>query len=664
MFDPNASRPKTLGIDRVKLRLAVFAILIVASFIALFSRLWYLQVLAVGDFRDLARENRVRRVEGEPIRGTILDRNGLKLVENRESVTVTVDPQVVDTPEEEKEVFRELAGLLDRPKKELLRRFHAETVSPYKAVAVANDVDEEDIWYIDENDEDLPGVDHELRPVRVYPQGRIAGQILGYVREISEAQLEIDYFTQAKRPYRPGDIVGQMGVERDYDRHLRGRPSIQRVVVNSLNEPISKPEDVAEASSGKDLITAIDARVQRLSENALEAGLMASRGAGYRATSGGVVVMDPMTGDVVAMASYPGLDPRKLADGISFKEYRKLGDNTPKDPDDDALLNRAIQVARPPGSTFKVVTAGAALVNGVIDIFTTLDCPGSAVYPPDNRPGAITFNNWTSINLGRIGLAKSLEVSCDTFYYELGWRMEELWGPIYGDGEERFPDYMRRAGFGRETGIDIPNETEGVVPDEAWCIQLHKDDKTSCVDGWQPGFSVNAAIGQGDVAVTPLQLAVTFAAIANGGSVMEPRIVTALGKSIDLDEQVVESFEPRTLRSLGLTAEQLAVIEQGLLDVVAGRDGTARGAFAGFPVDRYPIAGKTGTAEIGETDENIAWFISYGPVPNPEYVISVYLEKSGHGGDSAAPVAREIWEGIYELDDETNVQLGPTDQSG
>jgi penicillin-binding protein 2 len=366
------------------------------------------------------------------------------------------------------------------------------------------------------------------------------------------------------------------------------------------------------------------------------------------------------------MASYPTYDPTILADGITQKEYDALGAKTPNDPNDDALFNRATQGERAPGSTFKPVTAGAAMATGVADLSTSIECDGSSVYPPHNPPGAVEFRNWTSAYFGFIGFPTSLEISCDTFYYELGWRMEAAFGPpesAGGDGTERFQKYMRRAGFGHETGVDLPNEAEGRVPDSDWLDQFCEEVK--CLSNeWLPGYTVNMSIGQGDLVVTPMQMAVTYSALLNGGRVLEPRLAQEVQVTDEVgNTKTLREIDAPAAAKLPLDETEMSVVRDGLELVIAGENGTGNSSFAGFPLDRYPIAGKTGTAELGDTDLNDAWFVSYGPADSPEYVIAVYLERAGHGGESAGPVARQIWEDIFNIDRETDIQLG-FDRSG
>jgi penicillin-binding protein 2 len=676
---PALGPDRSTGTDRTVLRLAVMAVLLVAAFIALFSRLWYLQVLAVGDYRTLAKENRVRLVYSEPERGRILDRNGEVLVANRESLSITIDRQRVEPGSlKERKVLYEVARLLvperlkgkDRDRavvakvKEMRDEMNDATVSPYKPVAVVNDVPESVLTWIEENPEDFPGVAAEDLPVRTYPHGKLAAHVLGYVGEINLEELESEEFKGARPPYESGDLIGKNGVERTYDRWLRGRPGITRKIVNSAGDVVQDADVKQVEEPGKDLILSLDIEAQKVVEKALASGIQAARAAGEEAPNGAVVVMDPNDGGVVALASYPTYDPTVLADGLSLAEQAKLrGD--PRDPEDDAEPNRAIQAGVPPGSTFKVVTAGAALANDIASPTSYLDCPPAKEY---GASGITTvFNNWTSVDFGSIGFPESLEISCDTFYYELGWQMESRWGAAFGDGTERFQDYIRQSGFGSETGIDLPYESEGRVPDEKWCDEYRKDG-LGCFDGWLPGFTVNMSIGQGDLVVSPLQMAVSYAAIAAGaGEVWEPHLAQSIGQPdpVTGGEEIVREIEPEVVRRLPLDAAELDVIREGLVDVVSGANGTAASAFAGFPLDRYPVAGKTGTAQLGasELDVNHAWFVSYAPADAPEYVVSVYVAKGGHGGETAAPIARQIYEGLFGLDKATDVSLGQ-DASG
>lgn len=681
-----AASTKTLGMDRLRLRLLVFGVLLITVFVALFSRLWFLQVLAGDQYQALARENRVRRVDSEPPRGRILDRNGVVLVDNRATTSLTVDRQLIED-EEIPKVLRRLSKVLDVKPKELRKRLNDGTVSPYKPVPVANDVTEAEANKIFPYQERFPGVDVEELQIRKYHYRELLAQVLGYVGEISEEELKDS--EQFKKGYTAGDIIGKSGIERTYDSFLRGKPRIEQVVVNANNQVVGNRVK-QQQEPGNDLVLSADIRVQEIVERALADGIEAARGGGYQAPDGGVVVLDPETGDVIAMASSPTYNPSILADGITQKEFNRLGAGTAT-PQDDALTNRAMASEQAPGSTFKPVTAGAALVNGVIGPYDGLDCPGTRTYPPEGGPGSVVFPNWTSASLGYIGIPESLEISCNTFYYELGWQMEARWGVSVesGDGTERFQRYERRAGFGEPTGVDLPYEQDGVVPDTDWC-QANAD-IGYCPDGWLPGYTVNMSIGQGDLKVTPIQMATSYAALLNGGIVWEPRMGfeirepavqeqddleaartrtrtdeetddsttepgPAVMEQVELSEsKLVKEIKSRKKSALGLDETQMGVIREGLELVVGGSAGTAAGSFAGFPLEQFPVAGKTGTAQRGETGENDSWFLSYGPTDDPGYVIAVYVEQAGHGGTTSAPIARQIWEGIAALEGVTGV---------
>lgn len=674
----STGRENTGGIDRVTLRLAVLGIAVFAAFVALFSRLWFLQVLAADQYRGLAQENRVRRVSSEPQRGRILDVNGHVLVDNRQSLSVTVAQSLLDHPKEKQRVLRRLATLLDRPVHELEQRAEDGTVSPYKPVPVANDIGERDVKYIEEHHDRFPGVSSEDLPVREYPYGALAPQILGYVNEINEQQLKSSHFKGASPPYEPGDVVGQSGLEYQYDRVLRGRPGVKKVIVNSSGEVVGS-RDVQYETPGKDIVLSLSSKIQRLAQDALKSGIEVSRAQGYQAPGGGVVVMDPNTGAIDAMASFPTYNPRIAEDGFTEKEYASLTRTSPDNPDGGALFFRPTMAQKNPGSTMKGITASAAMATGVATPYTYLPCPPSLDLPPDS-PNPTTFNNYTTVNMGTMGFPESLEVSCDTFYYELGWEMQHAYGvgpyegftpeswkkpgdPKLPPDKEKFQKYARLMGLGHPTGIDLPSETSGLVPDQKWCHEEYVA-KIGCFSGWLPGYDINMAIGQGDLLVDPLQMAVAYSAIANGGNVLQPRLVWSEGQPDGArGEETLREFGPHVVNHLGLDSTELGVIRQGLEQVVSGGGGTARAAFAGFPLDRFPVAGKTGTAEIGETGLNDAWFISYAPADDPQYVIAVYIERSGHGGENAAPVARQIYEGLFGIDDTTQVHVGQ-DNSG
>ncbi len=641
---PVPEHKRTRTIDSTKIRLSVLAMLIVGIFVALYSRLWYLQVLATEEFKIEAKNNRVRVVESEPPRGRILDRHGNVLVHNKRSLVVALERDLLESrPVKWTVVLARLAHKLDLKLEDMHNELDNVTISPYKPLPVAYDVPEEKIAYIEEHPEKFPGVVYDTLWSRKVVRGYMAPHILGYTNEISAEELKL----RAWKDYDLGDIIGKAGVERTFDEVLRGVPRRQRVVVDAANDPISKLKTVQEEEPGADVMVTIAPRIQAITQQALSSGVAAVRGAGYAGTSGAAVVMDPRNGEVLAMASYPSYDARLLEDGINTKESKILGLSTPGNNTDDSLLNRPIQAPLPPGSTFKGVTSVAALALDVVGAYELVGCPGQFV-----PPGSFTeFYNWTSADLGSMGFIKALEISCNTFFFNLGWRMEAQWG-IPGDGQFQFQRFARSMGFGRETGIRLPYEHGGLVPDPTMC-----DLPGYCPEGeYLPGYTVNMAVGQGDLLVTPLQMAMAYSAIANGGTVYTPHIVKAIARTdVAGEQEIVREFEPEVQHTLQLDPAELQVVQAGLRAVVSGGGGTANDAFVGFGA--ADVAGKTGTAQVGESDASHAWFISYAPSTDPRYTVAVYVEKAGHGGDSAAPIAREIYEGIFSRDRDTSVSI-------
>ncbi|MDQ4144299.1 MAG: penicillin-binding protein 2 [Actinomycetota bacterium] len=646
---PPPQHKKSRTIDPKKVRLTILALIVIGSFVALYSRLWYLQVLAVDELKAVAKDNRVRLVEYEPPRGRILDRWGRPLVESKRTLAVSLNRGLLESPLKKSMVLVRLSERLNISLFDMYERLRNRTVSPYKPLAVAYDIPEDQALYIEEHSDDFPGVEIEKvwRRKIVKDRGTIAPHVLGYTNEISPEQLKSPEW----KGYDPGDIIGQAGVESTYDEFLRGEPRIERVVVDSAGDPIGKPRVIQKEEAGADVRLTIDSRIQRITQSALTSGVMAARGAGYEGKSAAAVVLDPDTGELLAEASYPTYDAKVAADGFTERDWKRLGASTPKDYSDDALKDRALQVPLPPGSTFKPITTAAALELGVMEYDDYLPCPGT--YIP---PGTFTeFYNWTSSDLGSMQIPRALEISCNTFFYDLGWRMESQWGVLpTATGTFEFQRYARAMSFGRPTGVELP-EAPGRVPDPEMC-----ELPTFCEPNkeYLPGYTVNMAVGQGDLLVTPLQMAVAYAALVNGGQVLEPHVVSKLTRpDFSGNGETIKEFDPVVKHELNLLPEESAQIKLGMDAVVQGGNGTAHEAFAGFGV---PVGGKTGTAEVGTPTDDLshAWFISYAPSDDPEYVVAIYVEYAGHGGETAAPIAREIYEGIYNDDLNTSVTLG------
>jgi penicillin-binding protein 2 len=650
---------------RNALRLTFLSVVVLGLFLALFSRLWFLQVLAGDRYAELAEQNRMRPVVTEAPRGRILDRHDDELVKNRPALTVSADRSRILTSAgevrspEAQGVLDRLSHVLDMPEEDIVERLMSRRYSPFRAIPIKEDVTPEEVFQIKEHQELFPGVIVETLPVRTYPHETLAAHLVGYLGEITEEQLELEEF----KDHRGGDLIGLAGLERTYEHHLRGQPGLTRYEVNA-NNVVLRELGRQEPEPGNDLRTSLDLEMQSEVERLLRDGMEASRsiqrasdGRFIRSTAGAVVVLDPNTGEVVAMASEPSYDPQVFVGGIQSEDWEWLND----EENDFPLLNRAMR-GFPPGSVYKIVTGASALEAGLITPNQTLPCP--PVWNLGNHP----FRNWHRGHDGQMDAARALMRSCDPYYYELAyrqWQREERQRRAGDEVDEAMQRMAGEMGMGAPTGIDLPAESGGVIPGRAYKEELWERLKDvycegppegsgaylrqlyreQCEDGWRwrGGDAVNMSIGQGDVLTTPLQMAVAYAAIANGGTVYRPR----LGREIvDPTGEVVERFEPEVLGELPLEPDQLAAIQRGLRMVVAEPGGTANTPFAGFPIES---AGKTGTAEFGDRIP-FAWYVGYAPVDDPEYVVVGMVEQGGGGSQTAAPIVRRVMEALFGLE--------------
>ncbi len=625
-----------------RLRLAVVGIIVVSLFSALFARLWYLQVLDSSTFVTAAATNQIRLVYEDAPRGRILDRNGKVLVDNRRTQAITVNRNQLlkldDAAEEG--VKGRLAALLNISREELDKRIADVRFSQYKPIPVAEGdaVPEELYIYVREHQEDFPAVEATILSERAYPSDppTLAAHVLGYVGEINDRELE----KRKQDGYRLGDSIGKSGAERAYEDVLRGRPGVTKLQVNSAGQVVKgEPLAVIPPTPGRDVTLTIDADVQKLAEDSLIRGLEAARtsvdrsgdGRHFEAPAGSVVVTDPRDGGVLAMASYPTYNPAEFVNGIRPDVYSALNHPDSHFP----LNNRAIGGAYDAGSTFKLITAVAALETGMIQPNSSITDPG--FYKVKNCKGEkCTFSNAGKKAYGRVDLRRAITVSSDTYFYGLGARFHQE--SAYDQGLQRT---ARAFGFDGPTGFPLGGAV-GRIPDPESKQELCK--KIRCVDGaWRTGDSINMAIGQGDVLVTPLQLANAYATFANGGTLYEPRLRA--------DEP------PRKVRDVGMTPAMRQPILDGLQGVVSRQEGTAYYAFAGFPLNAFPVAAKTGTAQVNKKHDT-AVFAAFGPANDPQYAVSVVMEEAGFGGSTAAPVARRIFQGIQGQPTDGNIQLG------
>lgn len=648
------------------LRLTLLMFVVVALVASLFVRLWFLQVLAGDRYAELAEQNSNKWVMTEAPRGRILDRHGEELVKNRPALTVSADRSKLLTSvgeprsEEAEAVLDRLTVLLDMPRAEIIDRLMSRRYSPLRAIPIKEDVAPEVIFTIKENQEYFTGIVAETLPVRTYPLGERAAHLVGYLGEINDNELGDERF----RDHRPGDLIGKAGLESVYEHVLRGEVGWVELRVNATGTVLGELRR-QHPVPGADLRTSLDLDLQEATEDILREGLVASRlnrrsdGRYPVSSAAAAVVLDPRDGGVLAMASYPGYDPRIFVGGIRSSDWAWLHDPENNQP----MLNRAIQWAAPPGSVYKIVSGASVMEAGLIGPTATLPC--TPVWSGAGRP----FRNWNRSHDGHLDAAGALMRSCDTYYYPLAyrqWQREEAQVRAGEEPDEAIQRMSREFGLGQRTGIDLPSESPGVIPDRAWrhwmweqlrdtycagppgenpsayLIRLYHE---LCVDGgrWRGGDAVNMSIGQGDVLTTPLQMAVAFAAVANGGTVWKPRIGV---DAVAPDGTVVDRIEPEALGELPLTEAQVRAIQRGLEMVNMEPRGTAFGPFRDFP---YPSAGKTGTAEKGDRIP-YAWYVGYAPVDDPRYVVAVAVEEGSGGSTTAAPIARRILEAAFGLD--------------
>ncbi len=618
--------------DSSRLRLGVLGMVVISLFCALFARLWYLQVLAAPTMKLEAQHNSVAVVYTEAPRGRILDRKGRVLADNKVVLALVADrDKVAKSPE----VLPRLGDLLGMTVDQIKERIADERFSPFKPVPVAVDVDKTKLIYFREHEGDFPGIEGLQLTERVYPSGTLAAHVLGTVGEINSDELA----PRKAAGYKAGDTIGKSGAELTYEADLRGTPEIAKLEVDSAGR-VRRPLGNQPAVQGHDVRLSIDIDIQRVAEESLEQGVLLARestdfltGKKFVAPGGSSVVLDPRDSSVLAMASYPTYNPNDFINGISVKSFQALNDPANHYP----LNNRAIQGLYAPGSTFKLATSLAALKTGMISNRDTYDDKGSYTVMGER---SVSFTNARGVRNGTVNVSRALTVSSDVFFYWLG---ERFWDGRGKFGQAAIQDVARSLGLGEYTEVDLPFESDGRVADPAGRERLHRGNPTAFpFPEWYTGDNLNIAVGQGDTVVTPVQLANAYGAFVNGGTVYAPQVGDAI---LDQAGNVIRPIEPKIVRRTELPASVREPLLAGFRGVVSDPNGTAFGAFAGFPLDKFPVAGKTGTAEVaGKGDTSV--FAAYAPADNPKYVISVVMEESGLGASAAAPVARRVLEGV------------------
>ena len=617
MYLDNERRP-TLT-PQLAFRVAVVGGVALVMFAVIFFRLWYLQVLSGDNYVAAARENRVREIKIQAPRGEIVDRNGQPLVRNRNSLSIKVTPdKLPQSRAEREEVYTRLAKLLGLNPRRLERRVERELrVLPYTKPTIKQDVDQGVVAFVLERQKDFPGVEPESEFLREYPHGVVGAHLFGQVGEVNPKQLKEERFNGVEM----GDRVGQAGIEYEYDRFLRGRNGAARVEVDALGK-LTKSLQRRQPIQGKQLRLSLDLDTQEVAQQALASGT----------GKGAFAVMNVKNGEVLALGSQPSFDPNVFTKPITQKQLNALTSKALGEP----LLNRAIQAGYPTGSTFKLITATAALESGHITPSTPLSDPGVLTV------GGIEFKNAGDVAHGVLALPQALTVSSDVFFYQLGRDMNEKGMPLQL--------WAHRLGIGRRTGIDLPSELPGRLPTPAWRNRWFKQKLTD--RPWSVGDNINLSVGQGDLAADPLQMAVAYAAIANGGRVLRPR----LGLRIeDASGRALQELDAPTARRIKISEENRQAILEGLYGAANSPGGTSTPVFEGFPI---PVAGKTGTAEKGLDRPDQSWYVALAPYPNPKYVVAVTDEAGGFGADTAAPMARRILAELFNVKETGLVQGG------
>ena len=593
---------------RLALRTAVLGGFAVVLFGVLFFRLWDLQVLAGDEYLAEAKNNRTREYKVIAPRGDILDRDGNVLVDNRTSLALQLNTQKLpdDPAEQRAELVRlgELAGMSLRKVRRTIRE--SEEVAAGAPVTLRKDVDYELVYYLEENQRDFPGVAVQRVFVRDYPNETRAAHVVGSVGEIDEDELrEAQY-----KGLEPGDEVGKGGVEEAYDRYLRGDPGLTKIQVNALGQPTPGGQLVSRPPTpGDNLKLTIDPDVQAAGEGALSSfGL-----------PGAFVAMDVRNGQILGMGSNPTFDPTVLTKEMTQTQVNQLY----RDPISAPLTNRATESSYPVGSTFKAITALAALEGGYIGLTEPVADGGSITV------GGQEFQNAGGLALGPVDMTSALQKSSDVYFYLLGLEMWET---------NQLQDWAAKLGIGKESGFDLPGETEGLVPSKKWRDDLFAEGGTE--RPWSAGDNIQLAIGQGDLQTNPLQLAIAYAAIANGGTIVTPHV----GMEVeDAAGRVLKEFDRSPRGKVKIDPTYRAAVLEGLHRAAQAPEGTSYGVFGGFPVE---VAGKTGTAERpGHGDQS--WYAVVAPYRNPRIVTIVTVEEGGFGAESAAPAALDILEAYF-----------------
>ncbi len=637
--DPGVEAPYRLT-PGLAFRVGILGIVALAVFAVLFFRLWSLQVLSGDTYLAAAQGNQLRTIRLEAPRGTILDRHGKMIVDNVAGTAVKL--WVGDLPKNRRyAVIKHLADVLRVPPLQLAKEVDERIADPLNPITVKTAVGEDQVAYLYEHSSEFPGVQIQQTYLRHYPYQSLAAQVLGYVGEVSQGELD-----HKPNVYKPGDKVGKTGVESRDDEYLRGDAGQAEIRVDSMGRPQGPLQLRREARPGKAVRLTIDAGLQRAAEQALRYGISTARAnESYYADGGAIVALDPNDGAVLAMASSPTYKPSVYVGRVDPKKIEPLVNDKVAKEKNYPGINRVTSGVYPPGSIWKPVTALAAMQEHMLQPYQALQCTPTATYGLDKQQ----FKNWDPYVNQPMTLVEALARSCDTYFYQLGYQFY-----LEGDrGRDRMQQWAKKFGFGVPTGFDLGGEQTGLVPTPAWRKKAFKSDWDRA---WNPGNSIQLSIGQQDVQVTPLQMARFYAMIANGGKLVTPYVVSQVETAAPNGQSpVVERrFAPDPPKAVGVDPAALAVVRDGLYSATHSTYGTSSGVFASFPV---PIAGKTGTAEkvvqipgypAGHTEDQ-SWWCGYGPALTeaPRIVVCAVIENGGHGSTAAAPAALRVFEKFF-----------------
>ncbi|MBD3309141.1 penicillin-binding protein 2 [candidate division KSB3 bacterium] len=594
---------------KASFRLKVYSVIVLMLFAVLFVRLWHLQIIQGSTYWVKSEENRIRLLRVKAPRGIISDTDGFALVRNRPSFNVFIIQEDVQNLEN---TAKRLEGLLPISHEDILKKVKASRRPTFEPILIYRDVNLKTVAYLEEHKIELPGVLVEVEPLRYYIYDSSACHVLGYLGEITEEQLkDKDTYPDS----RQGDLIGKSGIEKTFNLYLKGNAGGKQVEVNAYGREIgimSQKNPVP----GHNITLTLNLRIQLLAEEAMEG------------KSGAVVAVNPQNGHILAMVSRPAFNPNLFAGELSSTDWNRLSTDASK-----PFRNRTIQSHYAPGSTFKIMVGSALLQNGVVKENTVLHCAGS-VHLANTRKRC-----WKAGGHKYLTIKQALEQSCNVFFYRAGLEL----------GIDELSRYAKAFGFGQRSNIELPNEVPGLIPTRDWKKEFNGE-------RWYPSETMDAAIGQGFVTVTPLQLANMVATVANGGTFYQPMLVKKITKA---NGDLVKEYQPTEIRQLPIQEQFLQIIREGMWMVVNGKRGTARGS----QIEDFEFAGKTGTAQVvrmkGRDDQESlpehlrdhGLFVGFAPIENPEIALAIVVENGMGGSRSAAPVAKFILERLYKPQD-------------